>query len=465
MITYQQFLGRKSQGAQANGFKPLWLPDWLFDFQQHLTDWAIRLGRALIAADCGLGKTPMQLVWAENMVRHTNKPVLIMTPLAVAPQTKREADKFGIDVEVSRDGTYSKKIVVTNYERLHYFDAADFIGAVADESSAIKAFDGKRRKQVTRFFSKMPYRLLATATPSPNDYIELGTASECLGVMTQSDMLNYFFRESENMRHTVFKEGDFWNRTKWTFKPHSEQPFWRWVTSWARAIQRPSDLGFDDTKFHLPALNYHDHIVDVPWIPPGELFPRPAITLLEQREERKRTVHERCEYVAKLVDHDRPAIVWCHYINEGQTLEKLIPGCVEIAGRHSLEDKEDKLTAFAIGDVRVMVTKPKIGCWGLNLQHCGDMTLFPSHSYEGFYQSVRRCWRFGRTDPVNVEIVSSPGESKVIGGLKYKQEKAERMFASLVQHMNNSINLSLKDGHANPVSIPNWFNQEFTLCQ
>jgi hypothetical protein len=285
--------------------------------------------------------------------------------------------------------------------------------------------------------------------------------------MTQSDMLGYFFRETENMRHTVFKEGDFWNRTKWTFKPHSETPFWRWVVGFARGIRKPSDLGFDDTRFLLPPLNYTDHIVDVPFIPRGELFPRPAISLLEQREERKRTVRERCAKVVDLVGHDRPAIVWCHLNVEGDALEKMIPGAVQVAGRHSLDDKEAMLTDFAMGNVRVLVTKPKIGCWGLNLQHCGDMTFFPSHSYEGFYQGVRRCYRFGRTGPVNIEIVSGTGESKVIAGLKRKQEQAETMFAALVRHMNDALAMNSIDGHARALTVPTWMtaNKEQEECQ
>jgi hypothetical protein len=402
----------------------------------------------------------MALVWAENVIRKVNLPVLIITPLAVAPQFVREGEKFGIPVHHSGDGQHSGGIVVTNYERLHYFNAADFGGAVGDESQAIKAFDGKRRKQVTRFFSKLPYRLLTTATPAPNDYIELGTQSECLGVMTQSDMLGFFFRETKGMRHTVFKEGDFWNKTKYSFKPHSEAPFWKWVVSWARGIRTPSDLGYDDAKFILPPLNYHTHLVDVPWIPPGELFPRPAITLQEQKGERMRTLPERCDRVRELVDHDRPAIVWCHYNDEGDYLEKILPGCVQVAGKHSLDEKESRLTDFAMNRTRVLVTKGKIGCWGLNLQHCGDMTFFPTFSFEQVYQGIRRCWRFGREGAVNVHTVSAPGEAKVMEGLTKKQANAERMFASLVRHMNEAVELNSIDQHNKAVSLPGWLTSQ-----
>ena len=232
---YAEFLHKKTQLERNDGFEPVEIPSFLYPFQAALDEWAIRKGRAMIAADCGLGKTPMLLVWADNVIRFTNKKVIVIAPLGVTHQTEREAKKFGIEAKVSRDGTIHPHITITNYESLHKFNPEDFIGAVADESAAIKSFNGRRRKQVIRFFNKLPYRLLCTAAPSPNDFIELGCQSECLGVMTQSDMLGFFFRESKYMRHTIFKEGDFWNDTKWTFKPHSEQPFWRWVSSWARA--------------------------------------------------------------------------------------------------------------------------------------------------------------------------------------------------------------------------------------
>lgn len=462
-MQYQEFLIRKTQLGGNAGFEPIWMPSSLFDFQEHLVAWALRKGRAAIWADCGLGKSLMALVWAENVIRKTGKPVLIVTPLAVAAQFVREGAKFGIDVTHSRDGKHNGGIVVTNYERLHYFNPEEFDGAVADEAQAIKAFDGKRRKQVVRFFSKLPYRLLTTATPAPNDYVELGTASECLGIMTQSDMLGFFFRETKDMRHTVFKEGDFWNQTKYTFKPHSETPFWRWIVSWARGVQKPSDLGFDDTRFVLPPLNYATHIVEAEWIPPGELFPRPAISLREQADERKRTIPERCERVKELVAHDRPAIIWCHYNPEGDYLEKIIKDAVQISGRNSLDEKEQMLTDFAFGKSRILITKGKIGCWGLNLQHCGDMTFFPTFSFEQVYQGIRRCWRFGRVGDVNVDIVSAPGESRVMEGLARKQEKAVEMFAAVVQHMNEAVEMNSIDCHVKPFKMPSFLKERETV--
>lgn len=453
---YRRFIIGKSQAGRMAGFEPLWMPDWLFDFQQSLCDWTIRKGRAAIFADCGLGKTPMQLVWAENIRRKTSKPVLILTPLAVSAQTVREAEKFGIDCKQSRDGKIHPGITVTNYERLHYFDASQFAGVVCDESSCIKAFDGKRRKQVTRFLSKMKYRLLCTATAAPNDFIELGTSSEALGELTQSEMLGMFFRSSDNMRHSLFKDGDFWNRAKWFFRAHSEQPFWRWVCSWARSIRKPSDLGFDDAKFILPALNVVQHLVPSTFCWPGELFPRIARTLKEQRIERRHTMKERCELVANLVDHNESAVVWCQYNEEGDVLEKLIPDAVQVAGCDSDDDKESRLNAFTTGDVRVLVTKPKIGAWGLNWQHCGHHTFFPSHSFEQYYQAVRRSLRFGRHDPVTVDVVTTEGESGVTGNLQKKQRKADEMFAALVAEMHASQGIKTTERHVNGLEMPSW---------
>lgn len=460
---YAAFLAKKSQLGGNSGFEPTWMPDFLDfgegdGFQHRLTDWSIRKGRAAMIAACGLGKTPMSLVWAENIRRYTNKPVIVATPLAVSAQTVREANKFGIDAKQSREGTVHPNITVTNYERLHYFDPDKFSGMVLDEAQCVKSFDGKRRKEITRFMSKMPFRLLCSATPAPNDFIELGALSEALGVMTQSDMLSYFFTQNEKMRHSVLKEDDFWNKVKWSFKPHAEVPFWRWVCSWARACGKPSDLGdFDDSRFVLPPLNYFDHVIDVPFIPPGEMFPRPAISLHEGRIERKRTIAERCEKVREIVDsHDRQVIVWCHYNDEGDRLAEIIKGSVQVAGGDSDEEKESRLNDFALGNIRVLVTKPKIGALGLNLQKCGDMTFFPSFSYEQLHQGIARCWRFGRIGDVNVHMVCAEGESGVTSRLKIKQEKSERMFQEVIRHMRAETEIRTEDRHHAKIELPHW---------
>jgi hypothetical protein len=456
-MNYQEFLENKMQLGGDYGFDPVFLPNFLFDFQKSLVEWALKKGRAAVFADCGLGKTPIQLVWAENIVKKTNKKVLILTPLAVSAQTIREGKKFDIEVERSSDGSPKKNITVTNYERLHYFNPDDYIGVVMDESSAIKAFDGKRRKQVTRFLNKMKYRLACSATPSPNDNIELGTTSEALGYLNQTEMLSMFFSASDNARHSLFKEGDFWNKQKWFFKAHSELPFWRWVCTWARALRKPSDLGsFDDTKFILPELKIEQHIVKHDHLLEGELFPIVATTLKLQREERKVTMKERCEYVAKLVDHKEPSVIWCQYNEEGNILEKMIPGSVQVAGCDSDEDKEERLNAFSVGQIKKLITKPKIGCWGLNWQHCGHHTFFPSHSFEQYYQSVRRSLRFGRIGEVKVDIVTTEGEAGVTANLQKKQIKADALFENLIKEMNNATKINLENKHTKEMECPSW---------
>jgi len=454
-MDYNEFLKNKESTNLSNGID-VNLNSKLYPFQKDLTEWALKMGRGALFADCGLGKTPMQLYWAQKIVEHTNKPVLILTPLAVSQQTIKEGEKFDIECERSRDGKYKGKIIVTNYERLHYFNQNDFVAIVGDESSAIKAFDGKRRKEVTRFMSKIKYRLLCTATAAPNDYIELGTASEALGVLTQSEMIDQFFMQSDKQRHNLFKEGDFWNRNKYFFKAHSETSFWRWVCSWARAVRCPSDIGYEDDRFNLPELKVKQHIVECNRRLPGKLFVEIARTLKEQREERKATMTERCEKVAELVDHDKPVVVWCQYNAEGDMLEKMIPGAIQVAGKNSDQEKEDRLIAFTFGNERVLITKPKIGAWGLNWQHCGHQIFFPSHSFEQYYQGVRRSWRFGRTEPVKVDIVTTEGEAGVTANLQKKQEKADLMFESLVREMNRSVGLKTIDLHTQKMEVPKW---------
>ena len=325
---YAEFLVRKSQLDGNHGFAPVWRPDWLYDFQLALLDWSVRKGRAAIFADCGLGKTPMQLVWAENVCRKTNGRVLILTPLAVARQTEKEAAKFDIKATVSRDGALSDGIVITNYEKLHLFDAADFAGVVCDESSILKSFTGATRSAVTVFMRKVPYRLLATATAAPNDYIELGTSSEALGYLGHMDMLNRFFKNDQANSATGRQFGEV---VKWRLKGHAEIPFWRWVCSWARAIRRPSDLGFDDERFVLPPLTQTEYIVEANTLADGMLFALPAVGLVEQRDERRRTIEERCERIAALVDTGKQALVWCQLNAEADLLEKLIPDAQQVS--------------------------------------------------------------------------------------------------------------------------------------
>ncbi len=454
MSDYTAFLERKSQAGADSGFAPLWMPDFLFEFQASLVDWAVRKGRAAIFADCGLGKTPMGLVWASNVARKTNKPVLYLTPLAVAPQTVREAEKFGIQAAQSKDGNSDGHIIVANYERLHYFNSADFAGVVCDESSVLKSFAGERRGEITAFMRKVPYRLLQTATAAPNDYVELGTSSEALGYMGHMDMLNRFFKNDLNNSAQGRMRGEV---IKWRLKGHAETPFWRWVCSWARAIRRPSDLGFSDDGFILPPLNEVEHLVDANQLADGMLFALPAVGLKEQREERRRTVQERCDRVAGLVNGTgQPALVWCHLNEEGDMLESLIPDAVQVAGSDSDDRKEDRLEAFASGQARVLITKPKIGAWGLNYQHCNHVTFFPSHSFEQYYQAVRRCWRFGQQRSVKVDIVTTEGERGVMRNLQRKAEQADAMFSRLVGEMNSALAIERANNHIKPLELPAW---------
>ena len=451
---YGEFLRQKSQGGADSGFAPVWMPDFLFDFQRELVEWAVRKGRAAIFADCGLGKTPMGLTWASNVARKTGKPVLYLTPLAVASQTVREAEKFGIEARQSKDGAHAGHVIVANYERLHYFSSSDFGGVVCDESSVLKSFAGERRGEITAFMRQVPYRLLQTATAAPNDYIELGTSSEALGYMGHMDMLNRFFKNDLNNSAQGRMRGEV---IKWRLKGHAETPFWRWVCSWARAIRRPSDLGFNDDGFLLPPLHEVEHLVEANSLADGMLFALPAVGLKEQREERRRTVQERCQTVADLVNHTgQPALVWCHLNEEGDVLQSLIPDAVQVAGSDSDDRKEDRLEAFADGRARVLITKPKIGAWGLNYQHCNHVTFFPSHSFEQYYQAVRRCWRFGQKRAVKVDIVTTEGERGVMRNLQRKSDQADAMFSRLVAEMNNALAIERANNMNTQVEVPSW---------
>jgi hypothetical protein len=394
--------------------------------------------------------TILQLVWAENIVRETNKPVLILTPLAVASQTAREAEKFGIECQVSRDGKATSKIVVTNYERLHYFNPSDYVGAVCDESSAIKHMDAKRTRGITEFMRLLPYRFLCTATPAPNDYVELGTSAEALGEMGFQDMVTKFFKKNT-------KGGQHgWARLKYELKGHAHKDFWRWVCSWARAVRKPSDLGFEDGKFELPELITHEHVVEAKTKRPGFLFDMPAITLEEQREERRRSMPERCEQVAELVKDKEISLVWCHLNNEGDLLEKIIPDAVQVSGSDSDEKKEELFLAFSLGQIKRLVTKPVLAGWGLNFQVCNHETFFPSHSFEQYYQGVRRCWRFGQTKPVTVDIVTSEGERGVLENLQRKADAADVLFSKLVELMNDHLKIARSNPFTKQSTLPSW---------
>lgn len=448
---YAAFIASKSQLDGDHGFDPEFLPGWMFDFQRELVTWACRKGRAAIFADCGMGKTPMQLVWAHNVYKQTGKPVLTLTPLAVSYQTVGEATRFGIEAVRSVGGKPTAPIVVTNYEKLHHFNADDFGGVVCDESSILKNFDGSTKAAVTEFMRTIPYRLLCTATAAPNDYHELGTSSEALGYLGYQDMLSRFFKED------IIKDYLGWGRKSYRFRGHAEEPFWRWVCSWARACRKPSDLGFDDGDLVLPPLREHEHVVHSSKTRSGMLFSLPAETLQEQREERRITLEDRCQAACGLVsDHAGPSVIWCHLNDEADLLERMLHDCRQVSGSQSEEEKEEILLAFQRGELRRLVTKPKIGCFGLNWQHCNKVVTFASHSWEQYYQAVRRCWRFGQKSSVDVHVVATEGEVGVLANLRRKACAADRMFESLVHHMGDALAIDHKRLFQHSERMPPW---------
>ena len=468
-MTYEEFLEQKTHSAQMSGFTPTFMPDYLFPFQQAILHWAIEKGRGALFEDCGLGKTIQELVWAQNVVERTNGHVLVLTPLAVGPQTVAEGAKFGIECERSRNGKFSKRIVVTNYEKLHLFSPSDFEGVICDESSILKHFKGATQQSVTDFMRKMPYRLLGTATPSPNDSVELGTSSEALGQLGMVDMLSRFFKQDDRKYAVDAREALKAGRreeqrlmvagtgSSWRLKGHAVVPFWKWVASWARACRKPSDLGFDDTGFELPPLIEREHIVTSKQPPAdGYLFTVPAFGLKEERDERRRTLKERCELVARLVDHPHAAVIWCHLNTEGDELERIIPGARQVKGSNTDEEKEETYRAFAAGEFTKLVIKPKIGAWGLNWQFCRHVVSFASHSWEQHYQSTRRCWRFGQTEPVIVDIISSEGEHYVRENMARKAEGASRMFTELVRYMREAERFHRLNIDTPSIEVPSW---------
>jgi len=453
-LDYDQFIRNKTQFGAMHGFSPTFMPDMLFDFQKALVEWSVQKGRSAIWADCGLGKSMMQITFAQNVVEKTNKPVLILTPLAVGFQTVKEAAKIGVEAQHRKTGIEAgDKIVITNYERLHYFNRDDFAAVICDESSILKNYDGKTKSAITEFMRKTPYRLLCTATAAPNDYIEIGTSSEAIGELGFSDMLGKFFKKVEK----TLSRKDEHRGGVYRFRGHSERDFWRWVCSWARAVRKPSDLGFSDDGLELPPLVVEEHVVRARTLAEGMLIPLAAKDLVEQREETKRTINERCEKAAELINsHSDPAVAWCHRIEEGKALRRMIDGAVEVAGSDPDEKKEESFMAFAEGQIRVIVTKARIAGMGLNWQHCAHQTIFPSHSYEQYYQSIRRSWRFGQKKPVKIDVISSEGQSGVLANLNRKNLAAEKMFANLVDLMSNELRVERSEYQKQNHQLPNW---------
>jgi len=434
-VTYQEFIESKKHLSQNFGIEANFLPDGLFDYQKYVTEYAIKKGRCAVFLDTGLGKTIIELTIAKNYIQHTNKPVLIITPLAVAFQFIKEAKKFDIDdIEYSKDGKYKSKIVVCNYERLDKFNHSDFDCVILDESSILKNFDGAIKTQVTVFLKKVKYRYLFTATPSPNDFIELGTSSEALGYLGFTDMLTRFFTNNED---TISPQNI---GTEWILKGHAKENFFKWVSGWSISMRKPSDLGFSDERHNLPELkvNYHSVKNDKNMVLDGQimLFNTIAQRLTEVREENKLTVEKRCQLAVQLTNHYDTSVYWCNLNAEGDLIEDMDDDAHQIKGSMDLDKKEELLIGFFSGQIKKLITKPKMTAFGLNWQHCNHTVYFPTFSYEQYYQAIRRFWRFGQTKPVTVDLVYSDGQKRVLDSLMAKTEKANQLFNKL----NSSIN-------------------------
>lgn len=424
-MKYSDFLKNKDVIDKSTGFCPSELNPMLFDFQAAIVRWACKRGRAAIFADCGLGKTPMQLEWANQVHQHTGRPILILAPLAVSKQTQREGVKFGISVKICESQSdVVNGINITNYEKLHKFDPSAFIGIVLDESSILKSYTGKFRSWIIESFAKTPYKLACTATPSPNDFTELGNHSEFLNVLTRPEMLSLFFINDTS------------NVGTWRLKGHGEEKFWKWLCSWAVMLSKPSELGFNDNGFILPKLNIQEHVIEFGKPLPGNLFSQKAETLSERREARRESIQEKIEVIKRLTDNDEVWLIWCDLNRESEEISKAIAGAIEVTGSQEDLTKEKLLMGFITGEHRIMVTKSKIAGFGLNMQICHNVIFAGlSDSYEAFYQAIRRCWRFGQKSEVNCHIITTDIEGNIVDNVKRKESDALRMRDEMIEHM------------------------------
>jgi hypothetical protein len=426
---YQDFLDRKKMTDPDTGIESVpALQPALFDFQRDVTSWALRRGRAALFAGTGLGKSLMELSWADAVHRETGKDILHLAPLAVSAQLGREAAKFGIGAHVVKsqdecgDGTN-----ITNYQKIEHFELSRFGGVILDESSILKSTDGHYRTKLIEQCASIPFRLAATATPAPNDFMELGNHAEFLGVMSYTDMLATFFTH------------DGGDTQKWRLKGHAETEFWKWMASWAVMIRKPSDLGYPDAGYDLPPLMQQQHLVSTDYAPSmdtGLLFPMEARTMQERLGARRDTVKERVALASQITPSDRPFVWWCNLNAESEAIAKMVPGAVEVRGSDTEVEKERKLIDFSEGRIRVLVTKPSICGFGMNWQHCADTGFVGlNDSFEQVFQSIRRFWRFGQTKPVNVHFIAAETEGAVVANLRRKEADADRMAASMVLHM------------------------------
>ena len=434
-MEYEDFVKKKRRAEVATGHNPGPLNEHLFDFQHAIVSWAVRRGRAAIFADTGLGKTLMQLSWADEVASHTGGMVLVLAPLAVSEQTIEQGQNFGIEVRrVPAGGTPDAPGVwITNYERMDAIDFESLHGLVLDESSILKAHDGKTRQAIIDAAQGIPYRLSCTATPSPNDFEELGNQCEFLGVMTRTEMLATYF---------VNDTGD---TGTWRLKGWGASKFWEWMGTWAVVLRNPSDLGFDGLRYELPALKYFEHVVQTDPLE-GDLFSRPAMGLAERRKAQRDSIEARCNELAKVVNADQsePWLIWCHLNDEAELLQSLIPGSINVQGSDSAESKAKNLIGFAHGDFRVLISKPKIAGFGMNWQHCARMAFVGlDDSFEKFYQAVRRCYRFGQKREVNVHLFTAENEGQILENLRRKESQHHEMSANMIEHMRDIMNTEL----------------------
>lgn len=458
MDAYQNFLSRKRIVDPMTGIAgTVDIPAVLKPHQNDIVRWALRRGRAAIFAGTGLGKTLMELTWAEKVSAYSGKPTLIFAPLAVAEQHITEADKFGIAANlVSFHPDEGWGVNISNYQKMDHFDLSKFGGVVLDESSILKSTDGKYRNRLIEECSTIPFRLAATATPAPNDFMELGNHAEFLGVMSYTDMLATFFTH------------DGGKTQKWRLKGHAETEFWKWMASWSVMLRKPSDLGYDNEGYDLPPLTYHQHTVGVEYAPSletGLLFPMEARTMQERISARKDSVDERVALAASLTPNDKPFVWWCNLNSEADALTKALPGAVNLSGSDKDDDKRQKLVDFSNGKIRVLITKPSIAGFGMNWQHCADTGFVGlNDSFEQIFQAVRRFWRFGQTRPVNVHFIAAETEGAIVANLRRKEADAERMAAAMVMHMADLSSEAVRGAVRErpdyapsiPMTIPEW---------
>jgi superfamily II DNA or RNA helicase len=449
-MNYTEFLESKRHTQVNFGIEPNFIPDAMFDFQKHVATYAIRKGRCAVFLDTGLGKTIIELVIARNYIQHSNKPVLIICPLAVAFQFIKEAEKFGIDdISYSKDGNFKTKIVVCNYERLEHFNSHNFDCVILDESSILKNFEGAIKNQVTSFLKKVKYRFLFTATPSPNDYIELGTSSEALGYLGYTDMLGKFFKNNNNNTVKIGRIAAARQGVEWYLKPHAERDFWQWISSWSISMRKPSDMGFDDSKHILPALLETETVVRNmnPLCVNGQhlMFNSVAQNFAEIKAEVRSTIHERCEMAVSKASQHKTSVYWVNLNDEADLISKLDSDTQEVKGKMDIDEKEEILLSFSKGEIKKLITKTSITAFGLNWQHCNHTTYFPTYSYEQYYQAIRRFWRFGQKRNVYVDLILSDGQTRIMESLMVKKDKAIEMFENLTKQTNSDFRITSKE--------------------